>query len=269
MEKNVTWFLILLKNQCKNIRTWLLLFLMLFVFVLYQQMAISADHQRTVGVVCRDSKYGQVIYERLENMPSEFVFQKMTDEDEMIRQVKNHTLECGFVFDSAFDQAFQMDYLTKTVDWYVSEQQVYANVARESMSVAMNQVYAEQVLTDHQEYIFGTKDEKQLERLLDYNRQYLQGDELFAIQEQKWMNSESLKQEKTSDGRKNGMGRLILFLGFLIVNLLLAMVELHQPQKYGFYFFLRDGQRVRFLFIHMLTASMPVLVVGLLQFMIF
>lgn len=268
MEKNVTWFLILLKKQCKNIRSWLLLILMFFCFELYQQMAIPKDYQRVVGVVCEDSVYGQQIYGNLENSASKFVFTLFTNEENMIRQVKNHTLECGFVFNQEFDEAFQNNNFAKAIDWYVSEQQVYANVARETVSAAMLQVYANLLLEERQEYIFGKQDEQQLERLYAYNKQYLQNRDLFELKDYEWMKDTHSKADENLNKSENSVGEYVLLGIFLVVNIMLAVTELHQPQKYALYFFLRRGQKIQFLLSHIFTAVIPVFIVGVWHFLI-
>lgn len=261
MEKSVTWFLILLKKQCRNIRSWLLLILMFICFALYQQMAIPKEEQRVVGIVCEDSAYGQQIYENLESSASQFVFTIFTNKEKMIRQVKNHSLECGFVFNQDFDEAFQNNNFAKSIDWYVSEQQVCAAVVRETVSAAMLQVYANQLLKQQQEYIFGKKDEQQLERLYAYNQQYLQRWDLFYLKDSEWM-TDSDSEDKENKPERD-MGKVVLWEIFLVLNILLAVMELHQPQEYALYYFLRRGQKLQFLMIHIVTAVIPVLIVGI------
>ena len=261
MEKYVTWFWVVVKNQYKSKRTWLMLLLMILACVLYRNLCVSQNSELGVGIICKDSVYGKQIFDILQQEDSHFRFEEFEDEEQLLKQVKNHMLECGFIFDKEFDEAFLQDDLDKTIPWYVSEQQVHANVARETVSAALLRVYAKQEIQRDQKQIFGTEDQEQLERLLKYNADYLQGDLLFH------MNTDQVLRESDTPGSAPGSRSPVwngILAGLVLLNMLLAESELHQRESFALIYYLQRKDRLLFRMIYAVAASLPAMLSGII-----
>lgn len=169
---------ILWKQYLLKYRLWII-----FSFILAMTLGIigqmnaqdSKEYQGIAVGVCWEDEKGKELLKKLEEEEGIFRFTGYQEEEEMIRQVKNGTLECGYFFPRSFYEDLLEGKAKRQVILYRSPASSAHKISYEVVFANLFKILSGDILTDYLRTI-GYEDGKELEaakeRLLLLNEQY-------------------------------------------------------------------------------------------------
>ncbi len=127
-----------------------------------------------VGGYAEDEK-GRELLEKLESVEGIFRFQTCQDEEEMIRQIENGTLECGYVFPEGFYENILRGRKVRQIILYCSPASSAHKISYEVVFSELFEILSEDILRTYlEENHFLERGELQAAResVLALNKQY-------------------------------------------------------------------------------------------------
>ncbi len=127
-----------------------------------------------VGVFAEDEK-GRELLDKLEGVEGIFRFQACQDKEEMIRQIENGTLECGYVLPEGFYENILRGRKVRQITLYCSPASSAHKISYEVFFSELFEILSEDILKGYLEenhFLEGKELQEARERLLALNRQY-------------------------------------------------------------------------------------------------
>lgn len=177
MNNWVEIYKILWKQYVIKFRIWMLFFLLSAAFVgIYRYIDPSDEAYRGISVgVCIEDEKGRELLEKLEKENGIFRFLLCVGEQEMIRQIENGTLECGYVLPQGFYDNLLQGKVTRQITLYYSPASAAHKISYEVVFADLFEILSQDIL---KEYLRengsykGVEQKEAVERLLDLNARY-------------------------------------------------------------------------------------------------
>ena len=172
-----------LKASLKKRSTWMVIISLCLLILIFKDISLPDNKNVTVGVVLNENIESQKI---LENINSIYSFNIYDDEDSLKQDVKNGTLECGFIFDKSFDDKVNKGRIKNLVEYVYSPYTTKGAVIKETIYSAFLKDYSNLMLSDSIGDVFGSdydgETTKQIEKSLhDKNAYYIDSNDIFTV----------------------------------------------------------------------------------------
>lgn len=182
MEKIVIWYFLSLKECLKKRSSWLWLFGMLFLLWSTAGISIPDYKNMNVGICGRDSLYAEAIIESIFYKDESFLAVEYETQEELERAVTAGIVDCGFVFLKDFDRYIKENNPEDAILYISSPFSSKGEVAKERVFAAFLKLYSEEILKELEPDIFGNHNPKRMEAILEKNKRYQEGTEVFQMQ---------------------------------------------------------------------------------------
>lgn len=172
-----------LKASLKKRSTWMVIISLLFLILIFKGISLPDNNNVTVGVVLNENAESQKI---MDNINSIYNFSIYDEADSLRQDVKNGTLECGFIFDKSFDEKVKKGRLKNLVEYIYSPYTTKGAVIKETIYSAFLKGYSDLILSDSVVDVFGSDYDKetmeQIEKSLhDKNAYYIDSNDIFTV----------------------------------------------------------------------------------------
>lgn len=212
MEKYLIWYLLSLKDHLKKRGSYLAVFGMIFLVWLVSGISIPSYKNMQIGISCGDSLIAKQIKEELISQENAFSFVEYEEQDELTEDVTNGKIDCGFVFSENFDEMFEKQTTKDAILYITTPFSTKAEVLKEKVYVAIFKLHSEQILLDAETKIFKYQDEERTKQLLEKNRLYLQGNDIFQMEIDTVNSQKSNEKTNVSSNVVSGLVGLSIFL---------------------------------------------------------
>lgn len=257
MEKYAIWYGLLLKAQLKKSATWIQVFMMLVLLLVVQAVKIPDASNVEVGVCYGESVYAHSMGECLEKQSSVFCFKEYENAQALEKDVVAGKVECGFYFADDFDERVDDGNIYKSVSYLATPMSAKGELIQESFYTAFLQVYSEKILEECELELYGSSDTERYTAILEQNQQYLDGNELFAIEIKTLQTEESETEPIYSKYPMQGTMGVYLFL-----LLLLTYGKKYETERGAFRAALCRRERCLYEFLDLMAAGTIPAVVG-------
>ena len=184
---------ILWKHYLLRNRIWIFFFLLagvfLFLFGEKSQKTVIYNGIKT-GIFAEDEA-GERLFSKLQEEEGIFDFALYNDQEEMLRQIENGSLECGFVLPEGFYENLEQGKMMRQIVLYYSPASSAHKISYEVVFGHLFELLSDHVLSDYVEYtreagIFGHEEredfsENLLEEILEKNEYYSQNGSTFSF----------------------------------------------------------------------------------------
>lgn len=176
MSNWIDIYRVLWKQYFIRFRIWIifLLFGSIAVGIVSRMNLLDEEYQGiSIGVCAADEK-GRELFGKLQEEKGIFRFQGYSDEQEMLRQVENGTLECGYVFPEGFYDNLLMGKTARQIILYYSPASSAHKISYEVVFADLFEILSEDILKEYlkENGYYGEELKKAQERLLALNIQY-------------------------------------------------------------------------------------------------
>lgn len=257
MEKYLTWYILLIKAQLKNIIFWISLMGMLGVALLIEAITLPQNDNTRVLIYNEDGQWADQLVETLENSDSIFQFEKIESEDALKEEVLAGKAECGFIIHAGFRQKLMEGDCRQLVTSVCTAGSASEAVARETFYAVVLETSSDLLLQKVTDEVFEGNEDA-LKVLIEKNQHYLTSDEVFRLNYQ-YFNKEAEKHLESSssvDDRRSqpirGMVGVMLFLTMLLargqdLRLGASSIASNLPRY----------EKIKFLFLKYLAVATP------------
>ena len=182
MEKEIKRYYLLLCSWMKKGQYWVEVVFMLFVLLLISGIQMRDEDSMTTGICPQSSSYAKQIAEVLkEDTDSAFQFLIYTDQERMKQDILDGKTQCGFIFLDDFDEKIREGNLKRSVLFFTTPFSSKGIVMKETMNRVIFQIQSEKILLRSEEKLYGDKESKRSEYLLEENRKFSGSDVLLQL----------------------------------------------------------------------------------------
>lgn len=224
MERYLTWYYLNLKFNIKSKTTYLQILFMILIIVIMSNIKIPSNQTVRILLYNEAGAMGDELVSKLVSSDTVYEFVEVSGFNEMEERILSTDAECGFFIHEGFEQEILSNKHRHLVTMISSTMTTKGEVAREVFYAYFFQLYSETVLRDSVEtYFEGSTEvekEKLFENLINSNKKYLDGDQLFEIHYET-IAVKSSEESKTHSSKTfpiRGTITLFLFLLILINN---------------------------------------------------
>ncbi len=149
--KLTVFFKLQLKRVCKNVPFVLLLLLFPLCLVLLSRSFDNKEDTRIAVGICLDTEddLAETVCKKLLTLDdSLFFFTQVDTEEELIKQVQNNTLECGYLFQKELGTELDKSRLKNLISVYVSETTTCTGVLNELVYANLFEEYSLSLLQE-------------------------------------------------------------------------------------------------------------------------
>ncbi len=218
MQKNITWFGILLKNACAQWENWMICVLMIICMVFVNgiqkpdaenmKIAISLEHKDDLS---------EKMLERVLQEDSHFEFYQVKDAKNVEREIRGGQAFCGFVIKKSFTDTLKEGRQKDCLGYLCLQETAKGRAAKETVYAIFLEFLSEQLIMQETEQ-YGKQVQKEA---MEDNRKYLESDELFQIslirgEKEGTIQGEPVEQEDTYP--LEGIYAMFILLEMLLVN---------------------------------------------------
>ncbi|MDD6291936.1 MAG: hypothetical protein PUA77_09185 [Lachnospiraceae bacterium] len=176
MQKGLSWYGILLKENLKKRTTWLAVCTMLLLLYTVSGICLPASDNLTVGICAGKSETGRQLMEELQGESSWYRFIEYPEEERLYRDVQSGQLECAFVFSDQLDQKLETGKPDNGVMYLCSPYTTKGEVAKETVFAAFFRLYSGCLLEESGEEIFVQPDKDRKKEIQKKNENFLESD---------------------------------------------------------------------------------------------
>lgn len=225
MEKLLIWYRLNLKRYIRKRSTWIPIGGLILLILLINSISMPQADNLLVGIVTNESIYAGKVMELINHGNSCFELVDYQEDEDVMADVQNGTLECAFVFDSRFDEKMKKGNLRHAIEYFSSPFSTKGEVAKETLFAALLEYYSEVVLTQSEADLFAEKDPERMKIILEQNERFKTGDELFYMEEEyvpatKQVEERTIGKGLTTQGLIGLFIFLMMFLSFFQNDLL-------------------------------------------------
>lgn len=181
MEQLLTWYRIFLKRYMHRWTYYFQLLLFIVILITINHIRLPQKKDLTVYIYNDGTEIGNKIIRDLKSADSIFSFVSADNKDMLEKAVKSGSADCGFEIGSEADESMAVGKCKGIVTYVSSVFTSKGSIAKETFFAAFFKEYSEQILQNEQNAIFGVDDEDIRESLIQRNRQYLAGDDVFRV----------------------------------------------------------------------------------------
>ncbi len=232
-------YLICWKQYFIKFKSWILIFTlgMLAMRIYFYINPVEDEVQGIAVGVCAEDEKGEELLEKLESVEGIFRFQDYQNEEEMIRQIENGTLECGYVFPEGFYENILRGRTVRQITLYCSPASSAHKISYEVVFSELFEILSEDILRRYLEenyFLEGKELQEARERVLSLNRQYAGDGSTFHFVYETLEEKEAEKPENLNILR-GLIGVIIFFMSLLGLGNCLDQRNLYQilPGKSG------------------------------------
>lgn len=259
MEKYIIWYMLSLKENVKKKGSWLAVSGMVFLVWIVAGISIPSYKNMQVGIWCGSSETANLIKEGLATEKAVFEFVEYQSQNELHLDVTSGKMDCGFIFAEDFEEKINEGNSKDLILYLATPFTSKGEVLKETVYSVFFKVYSENILYETEIEIYGEHDEKRMQQLLEQNRKYLSGNEVFQIQIEEMQNKvQKVPKEKQGDAISGLIG---LFL-FLTMFMAYGRTQLKEIDKVEFA--LGKIERWCYRYVKMLASAFIPSVVGIL-----
>lgn len=176
MNNWIDLYRVLWKQYFIKFRIWIILLLFGAVVIrIASQINPSGEEYQGIRIgVCAVDEKGRELFDELQAEKGIFRFQGYSDEQEMIRQIENGTLECGYVLPEGFYDNLLRGKTARQITLYYSPASSAHKISYEVVFADLFEILSEDILKEYLKEIgyAGAELDKAKERLLALNTQY-------------------------------------------------------------------------------------------------
>lgn len=129
----------------------------------------------------------------------------------MYLDVTSGKIDCGFIFADDFDEKMNEKNSRDLILYLATPFTSKGEVLKETVYAVLFQVYSENILSNAEKEIFDEHNEERMEQILEINKSYLEGNDVFQIQIEEVQEAPETFQEEPAD-RIQGLVGLFIFL---------------------------------------------------------
>lgn len=165
------------KQYFIKFRIWILAFLtvMLIIGIYRYKNPMEEAYSGIVIGVCAEDGKGRELLEKLEEEKGIFRFLYFDEEEQMIRQIENGTLECGYVLPKGFYENLLQGRTVRQITLYSSPASSAHKISYEVVFANLFEMLSEDILKSYlkESGLFEEEEIQKLqEQLLDFNTYY-------------------------------------------------------------------------------------------------
>lgn len=174
---------ILWKQYLVRYRFWIcLMFILSLVVGVAQRYNAQQEYRGLLVGVCFQDEKGEALLQNLKQESGIFTFIGYDKEEEMIRQVKNGTLECGYTLPEGFFQRISEGKTGRQITLYYSPASSAQRLSFEVVFSDLFEMLSSQVLEDYLKEQGWEDDEVIRERLFALNEEYQKNGSTFHFE---------------------------------------------------------------------------------------
>lgn len=215
------WVKVIAKRQLLRPSFYLLMAGICFLLYLTENIIIPGAGNTQVGIYAEDSTYGAKVKENLLAQTDGLEFVEVSSEEELVQDVYRGIYDCGFVLTADLDEALESRDLTESITYIYATSTTKGFVAKESVYAVLFQYLSEEILIEKVEdgSLFEDTGEdssgEAVETVLEYNRNYLNSDEVFQVEFAGDKEDGSRKEEAMADTLYGILGTCIFAAALL------------------------------------------------------
>lgn len=196
MERYVIWYRLWLKAYWKKPSHWLQVSGMAALLLVLFGISLPDGRNVTVGICYGADVYAKRIAAELAEGDGVFSFRIYDREEELYRDVTAGKAECGFLFREGFDGKMESGDLEESITYICTPMTAKGEVARETLYAALLGIRSEGILKRGETEIYGNTVPERTQRLLEQNRFFLEGNQIFRVEMEDLEAAESGKTPK-------------------------------------------------------------------------
>lgn len=177
----ILWKRYLLRN-----RIWIFFFLLTggFLFLAGEKSEKAVAYNGIETGIFAEDEGGMRLFSKLQEEEGIFRFSLYEDKEEMIRQIENGSLECGFVLPEGFYENLEKGRMMRQIILYYSPASSAHKISYEVVFSHLFELLSDKVLSDYVEYAVEEgifPQEEILEEILEKNEYYSQNGSTFSF----------------------------------------------------------------------------------------
>lgn len=264
MEKLLTQYFILLKNNISKVFTWVVISMMLLLCSVVENITIPDSGNTVAGVVKSDSVSADKILEILQNNNSIIKLRLYDNSDSLCNDITEGKVTCGFSFCEDFDQCIKNQDINGTVTYISGAIDTTGEIAKEMFYTAFLQVYTDSIYDNSEKEVFGFSDNNRKSEVFDTFSKYLDSDMVFDVDKVE-VHSVS-KTSYTNNDECHSVNGIIGITILLIM--ILSMFNLKSESYSEYTNALSIKNRLVFECTSQIAAATPVAVIGFVYLLI-
>lgn len=219
MNNWIEIYRILWKQYLIKFGKWIVFLLLgAVVMGIVNRMNPLGEEYRGISVgICAEDEKGCLLLDKLQEEKGILRFQGYSDQDEMIRQIENGTLECGYLLPEGFYDNLLKGKTTRQITLYYSPASSAHKISYEVVFADLFEILSEDILKEYlkeNDAFKGIELEEARERLLALNTQYAGNGSTFCFVYETMGNQVDVKPENLNILR-GCIGVIIFFISLL------------------------------------------------------
>ena len=176
MQKGLSWYAILLKENLKKRTTWLAAAAMLFLLYIVSGIHLPETDNVSVGLCAGQNVQDYEFLTELQSESVRFRYMEYADEERLYQDVQSGKLECAFLLDERFEQKVEAGSLKDCVYYISNPHTTKGEVAKEAFFAAFFRSYSKKLLEKSEREIFTEHSSSRLKAMEMENEKFLQSD---------------------------------------------------------------------------------------------
>lgn len=176
MQKGLSWYAILLKENLKKRTTWLAAAAMLFLLYIVSGIHLPETDNVSVGLCAGQNVQDYEFLTELQSESGRFRYVEYADEERLYQDVQSGKLECAFLLDERFEQKVEAGSLKDCVYYISNPHTTKGEVAKEAFFAAFFRSYSKKLLEKSEREIFTEHSSSRLKAMEMENEKFLQSD---------------------------------------------------------------------------------------------
>ena len=182
MQKYLVWYWILLKAQIRKISTWVQVLFLIAVCFLINETVIPTSDCKIISILNCCDEVGEELVRRLNDSDTMFAFQMEESKEALKKAVETGSVDCGFIIEPELKEQLKTGGQEKGITYIKSTYTSKGSIAKETIYAQYLNMLSEKLIEVNQQQIFRDSSKEIKDFIDQHNREYLSGNELFAVE---------------------------------------------------------------------------------------
>lgn len=219
MKAMIQMEMVLWKQYLMKQKWWFCILTLILVCFIVSEKIQADDREQTRGIaigIYTEDDMGRQLFHALSGQKGIFRFQQFTEEEELLRQIENGSLECGYVFPEGFYENLLKGKMRRQIKLYISPASVAHKISYEVVFSHLFELLSGDILIHNLEQSSLSEEQKEeyKELLLLLNQDYLENGAVFSFE---YLKTGTEQEERTAAlNSLRGCIAIVIFLMSLL-----------------------------------------------------